>query len=136
MIVGIGMELVDTSRIEQMLDKESKQFVQSLLTGRERNVVENVGDERRRVEWIAGRYAAKEALLKALGSRRGEGIGMQDIEVLPEASGRPHCHLSAYVLQRIGFPVICSLTITYTASTVGAMVVIERVAPAMPAMLV
>lgn len=130
-IVGIGMDLVDTSQIEQMLHKESRPFIQSLLTSREMDIVEKVGDERRRAEWIAGRYAAKEALLKALGLQRGEGIGMQDIEVLPESSGRPYCHLSAHVIQRIGFPVVCNLTITHTASTAGAMVVVERVASAM-----
>lgn len=140
MIVGIGMELVDIARIEQILIKESNVFIQRLLTTKEIDTAAKFGDERRRTEWIAGRYAAKEALLKALGARAGGMIESQDIEMLSESPGRPNCQLSAHVIQRIGFPIICNLTITHTVSTAAAMVIVERAEPArpaaMPAMLV
>ena len=53
-------------------------------------------------ERIAGRFAAKEAVLKALGTGLGDGASWHDIEILPDENGAPHARFSGGVAQKIG----------------------------------
>lgn len=86
MIYGIGIDIVELSRIEKVIiDKSS--FVQRVLTPKEYNLYE-LFSHKRKVEFLAGRFACKEAFSKAFGTGIGI-IGFQDIEVLKEANGSP-----------------------------------------------
>ena len=87
MIVGIGVDLVELYRMEKII-KESPRFVQKVLTPEEYRCFEKKKG-RHQVEYLAGRFAAKEAFSKAWGTGIGK-ITFQDIEVLNEANGRPY----------------------------------------------
>jgi holo-[acyl-carrier protein] synthase len=127
MIIGVGIDLVDISRFDKMLNKKDDLLIERMLSDNERSAFMALTGERRRAEWLAGRFAAKEALMKALGLALPEGIGMRDIEVMPNSLGRPLLVLSAAVQQQMEYPYTCHLSITHTATTAGAVVVIEQV---------
>ncbi len=77
MIVGIGIDLVDISRFERTLERTPR-LLERLFSPAERLL---------KPRSLAARYAAKEALIKALGGS--DGVHWTEIEITPEASGRP-----------------------------------------------
>lgn len=94
MIVGIGVDLVELYRMEKII-KESPRFVKKVLTPDEYRCFEQKKG-RHQVEYLAGRFAAKEAFSKAWGTGIGK-LTFQDIEVLNEANGRPYVAASPHV---------------------------------------
>jgi len=86
-LIGHGIDLVETSRIAAMLERHGEQFLSRCFTDSERAYCRE--SERRHVERLAVRFAAKEAVLKALGTGWRDGIAWTDIEVVREPSGRP-----------------------------------------------
>ena len=86
-IIGHGIDLVETDRIAQMLDEHSDRFLARCFTAAEQAYVAQ--NRRRWVEHLAGRFAAKEAILKALGTGWRDGIAWTDAEILRLESGQP-----------------------------------------------
>ena len=103
MILGIGTDLVTIDRISSIVaGRTSDRFIRRILTEKERELTSGM-NHGRLVTFIAGRFAAKEAVVKALGC----GIGVaafQYIEILPDEAGRPHCFLSAKARERLQLP--------------------------------
>lgn len=85
-IVGHGIDMVETARIARMLEEHGEVFLARCFTAGERLYA---GDKQRRLEHLAGRFAAKEAILKALGTGWSGGIAWTDAEVVREPSGKP-----------------------------------------------
>jgi holo-[acyl-carrier protein] synthase len=85
-IVGIGLDLVNIARVEAIARRWQDRFLQRVYTEDERRA--SFGRA-----WpyasLAGRFAAKEAMLKALGTGWSAGVSWQDIQVLNEVGGRP-----------------------------------------------
>jgi holo-[acyl-carrier protein] synthase len=77
----IGTDIVQIDRIGETIAKR-------ILTEREAALFETLRLESRRKEWLAGRFAAKEAVIKAISTNEIV-IGPRDVEVLPDADGRP-----------------------------------------------
>lgn len=84
MVIGIGVDIVNISRFKRVLGQWDKRFTQKVFTSFE---VSCSMDKGRREEFLAGRFAAKEAFIKALGGRCG--LLWKDIEVYSHRSGRP-----------------------------------------------
>jgi holo-[acyl-carrier protein] synthase len=90
MIIGLGNDLVDIRRIEDSLQRFGERFIAKVFTGAERATAERrVGQARSGA--YAKRFAAKEALVKALGK---QGVGWRDMEVINDADGQPRLLLS------------------------------------------
>lgn len=87
MIVGIGIDIVELERIARSIKND--RFVARVLTEAERTLADTY-PEQRCVEFVAGRFAAKEAYAKAIGTGIARGLSWQQIEVLPDETGRPH----------------------------------------------
>ncbi|TCI70556.1 MULTISPECIES: holo-ACP synthase [unclassified Exiguobacterium] len=87
MIVGIGIDIVELERIARSIKND--RFVARLLTEAERALADAY-PEQRRIEFVAGRFAAKEAYAKAVGTGIARGLSWQQIEILPDEAGRPH----------------------------------------------
>jgi holo-[acyl-carrier protein] synthase len=93
MIVGIGIDIIEISRIE----KASKEaFIDKYFTAKEAELFE---EKKGRAETIAGNFAAKEAVLKCLGCGIFD-MPLKDIEVLREESGRPYVVLYGKALEK------------------------------------
>ncbi len=88
-------------------------------------------------ERIAGRFAAKEAILKALGTGLGGGVSWRQIEVLPDTLGAPHAQFSGALARKMkalagpGNATRCHLSISHQGDYAVAFVVLE-VAPRVP----
>jgi len=87
MIKGIGIDIIELSRIQNILMRQKK-FVDRVLTPKERRKFEELSAVRK-VEYLAGRFAAKEAFSKANGTGIGEELSFQDIEIDNDSSGKP-----------------------------------------------
>lgn len=88
-----GIDLVSVARIRSMVEEHGERFLGRVFTPHE---LECAGDGPRRDEHLAARFAAKEAVLKALGTGWAAGIGWTDVEVRREDSGRPGIVLSGH----------------------------------------
>lgn len=91
-IVGHGVDIVEVSRIRAMLARHEDQFLDRCFTPAEQSYAEAAG--KRRDERLAGRFAAKEAVLKALGTGWRHGIAWTEIEVTPDDAGAPKLSLT------------------------------------------
>jgi holo-[acyl-carrier protein] synthase len=94
-IAGIGIDLIALGRIERAVTRFGDRFVARLLTAGER-----AGARGGLVPYVAGRFAAKEAALKALGTGLSGAIRWRDVEVLAEPSGAPRLQLHGEALRR------------------------------------
>ncbi|MGV6813788.1 MAG: holo-ACP synthase [Phycisphaerales bacterium] len=84
--IGIGVDIVETARIADLLGNHPDRFLERCFTPGEQ---EDSKSSMRQLEHLAARFAAKEAVLKALGTGWAQGIGWTDIEVVKESSGKP-----------------------------------------------
>lgn len=87
MITGIGIDIIELNRIEEMIVRQKK-FIDRILTVVEKGDFEKLSD-RRKVEFLAGRFAAKEAYAKAVGTGIGKELSFLDIEVQSNELGKP-----------------------------------------------
>lgn len=91
MIVGIGTDIVEVVRIGQMIEKHGEVFLERVFTAGE---IRYCHGRKHAMEHYAGRWAAKEAILKCLGTGWSKGISWTDLEVLNELSGAPRVTLA------------------------------------------
>jgi holo-[acyl-carrier protein] synthase len=124
MIVGLGLDIVEVDRIEASIRRHGRAFVGRIFTAAEIAYCEK---HRNRAERFAGRFAAKEAAMKALGTGWARGVRWVDIEVVREPGGKPALKLSGAsreIAGRLGVKNI-ALTITHAGNTALAMVIFE-----------
>jgi holo-[acyl-carrier protein] synthase len=91
LIVGLGIDLVDTERIAAVLDRHGRRFSERVFTVAERH---DCDGRRDRALAFAARFAAKEACMKALGTGWSAGVAFAQIEVVRGAGGSPELRLS------------------------------------------
>lgn len=126
MIAGVGIDLLEIERIRKLLGQpHGERFVERVLTPEERELAARRGG--RLAEFVAGRFAAKEAVVKALGCGIGREVGFQDIAIVPDERGKPECRLSAAAWARLGkeAPSSIHLSITHSATMAGAYAIVE-----------
>ena len=114
-IIAHGIDLVDFGRIEQMVERHGERFLDRVFTAAEQAYASS---NRNGMEKLAGRFAAKEAVLKLLGTGWRGKIAWTDIEVTNSETGQPMVKLSGEVEQiaeRIGIGHI-SVSITHTGN--------------------
>jgi len=95
MIIGMGIDIVETSRVRRAVENE--RFLSRVYTEVEQAYCRSQGAQA--VQSFAARFAAKEAVMKAFGVGLWKGE-FTDIEVLPEESGRPVLHLHGWFARR------------------------------------
>ncbi|PSH04847.1 MAG: holo-[acyl-carrier-protein] synthase [Acidobacteria bacterium] len=86
MIVGIGVDLCEVDRMEAAIARHGERFLARIYTEAERAYCESKPN---RMERFAGRFAAKEAAMKAIGTGWRRGVAWRDFEVKRAASGQP-----------------------------------------------
>ncbi|MED3552426.1 holo-ACP synthase [Cytobacillus praedii] len=87
MISGIGIDIVELSRIRRIYLRQQK-FVDRILTVNEKEIFYNLTEDRK-TEYLAGRFAAKEAFSKAIGTGLGGSLSFLDIEIVKDKNGKP-----------------------------------------------
>lgn len=122
MITGIGIDIIETDRIRKACQKP--RFLERVFTAQERELFEKHG---KATQMIAGNFAAKEAVSKALGTGIGK-IGWQEIEILRDHNGKPYVELhnrAFECLERMPANKIW-VSITHLRSIAAAQAVIEN----------
>ena len=120
MVKGIGTDITYLERIKKL----SPEAVSRILTTPEVEYCQRFPVPHER---IAGRLAAKEAVLKALGTGWGQGIGWQQIEILPDASGIPLVTFSGKALEKVQSigATHCHVSISHQGDYAVAFAVLE-----------
>ena len=85
-VLGIGTDITECLRIARMIERHGELFMNRVYTPEEIRYCQN---RKLRTEHFTGRWAAKEAILKALGTGWRKGISWQDIEIRNQPGGRP-----------------------------------------------
>jgi holo-[acyl-carrier protein] synthase len=85
-IIGVGTDIVECLRIAQMIQRHADLFLNRVFTAKE---IEYCSSRKAATQHFAGRWAAKEAVLKALGTGWSKGISWRDIEIRNDSAGRP-----------------------------------------------
>ena len=96
MIHGLGTDIVEIHRIREMMDRHGERFLERCFTPGEIAYARRHKEDSIR---FAGRWAAKEAVVKVLGTGFVKGISFHDIEVLPQHTGQPVARLSGGALE-------------------------------------
>ena len=124
-IVAHGIDLVDFPRIEQMIERHEDRFLERVFTEKERQDADSV---RNRIEKLAGRFAAKEAILKLIGTGWRGGVAWTDIEITNDPMGQPIAAISGQVKEIADSQQIeqITLSITHTANFAIASAVALR----------
>ncbi len=94
-MIALGVDVVETSRIRKLVEQHKDHFTRLVLTAQEQQVA---SAEARLVTFVAGRWAAKEAVMKALGKGIGD-INFTEIEVLRLPGGEPSVLLNGRALE-------------------------------------
>jgi holo-[acyl-carrier protein] synthase len=124
MILGTGVDLAEVGRIRKAIEQYGDRFIRRIYTDAEIAYVEQKAN---RFERYAGRFAAKEAGMKAIGTGWKRGVRWVDFEVSNLPSGRPTLRLhgeASRLAEKMGVKSI-SLSITHTAEMGMAQVILE-----------
>lgn len=103
MIYGIGNDIIEIDRIAASIARHKQHFLDRVFTKQEQEYCEN---HRESAQHYAGRFAAKEAVVKALGTGIRDGISWCSIEILNNGDGKPIVLLSLELEQRFHSPQI------------------------------
>src|SRR6185312_16335686 len=131
-IVGIGTDIIECPRIGKMIEQHGELFLRRVYTERE---IRYCQARKRALEHFAGRWAAKEAILKAIGTGWTRGICWTDLEVRNDSSGGPKVRVrggakDAAIRRGIG-DILVSISHCRTYATAYAMA-LGREEPASP----
>lgn len=94
MIQGIGVDIIELDRIAKLIEENGK-MVRRILTDKEQERFLSLTPQRQ-IEFLAGRFAAKEAFSKAMGTGIGKHVSFQDLEILPDEKNKPHVYTSLF----------------------------------------
>ncbi len=114
-IIAHGIDLVDFPRLETLIERHGARFLNRIFTAREQADAEAI---RNTIEKLAGRFAAKEAILKLIGTGWRGKIAWTDIEVVNNSLGQPEVELTGEVKRIAEEKQIeqITLSITHTAN--------------------
>ncbi len=124
MIVGMGIDIAEVARVEAAIARHGERFLKRVFTEAEIRYCES---KLNKFERYAGRFAAKEAAMKAIGTGWKRGVAWREFEVVREPSGRPSMRFSGVALgfaERLGVK-RTSLSISHTAEQAIAQVILE-----------
>lgn len=124
MIVGMGIDIAEVKRIGSVIESQKERFLRRVFTLDEVAYCEQF---KNRYERYAGRFAVKEAAMKALGTGWSRGVRWVDLEVVRERSGRPTLALKGEakkIADALGVKNI-AVSITHTAEQAIAQVIFE-----------
>lgn len=116
MIYGIGIDLVEIERIQQLYQRQHK-LVKRILTEQEELKFNEINNKQRKIEFLAGRFATKEAFSKAVGTGLGQSIAMNEINCYNNELGKPNIDYEGYKVH---------VSITHTEHYAMSQVIIEE----------
>ncbi|API79999.1 holo-ACP synthase [Staphylococcus argenteus] len=116
MIHGIGIDLIEIERIKVLYNKQSK-LVDRILTENEQRKFYGFTNEQRKIEFLAGRFATKEAFSKALGTGLGKHVAFNDIDCYNDDLGKPNIDYDGFIVH---------VSISHTEHYAVSQVILEK----------
>jgi holo-[acyl-carrier protein] synthase len=125
MICGVGIDLVENSRLEKIIEKWGQKFLTRIFSDQE---IQYCGKHIKSSTHYGARFAAKESFLKAMGIGMGMGINLRDIEVVNDDNGKPALALCGEAKAQIERRKITNihLSLTHTKNYATALVILEK----------
>jgi holo-[acyl-carrier protein] synthase len=99
MVTSIGIDIVETARVDRLLNTYGDRFVDRILGSREKEMLRHRKDT---AQFLAGRFACKEAVIKALGSYLTERPAYSQIEIVGDHSSGPYASINADIVKGLG----------------------------------
>ena len=121
MIKSLGIDIVSVGRIERDMEKFGLSFIDHILSDREKNLLEKRKDGN---QFVAGRFAAKEAVIKGLGAFLEDKPPWREVEILNDPAGQPHLEVSTAVREKLE-GVVCHVSISHEKENAVAVAVFE-----------
>jgi holo-[acyl-carrier protein] synthase len=124
----MGIDIAEVERVKAAIERHGEAFLRRVYTAREKEYCEKF---KNKYERYAGRFAAKEATMKALGTGWSRGVRWVDVEVVRQSGGRPTIFLqgeAAKVASALGVERV-ALSITHTSAQAFAQVIFEGQEP-------
>jgi holo-[acyl-carrier protein] synthase len=124
MILGVGIDLVEVPRIRESLDRHGEAFLKRVFGRDEVDYCLKMKDP---APHLAGRFAAKEAFAKALGTGIGAAAGWREIQVVLTESGKPELQLSGAAAASAAARQVgkVHLSLSHTGEAATAVVILE-----------
>lgn len=121
MVEGVGIDIIEVSRIRKSIEDYGDLFTDKVFTRDEKAYC---SDKPSPYQHFAARFAAKEAFSKATGTGWNESFSWQEVEVINEPSGKPYLRLGGLALRNFGKKKVF-LSLSHSGDYVTAVVVIE-----------
>ncbi|AYE34153.1 holo-ACP synthase [Clostridium septicum] len=123
MIIGIGTDIIEIERIERAVNK-TKNFLEKIFTEKEIKLFQS---KNMRAEVMAGNFAAKEAISKAIGTGI-RGFSLKDIEILRDELGKPIATLNENIVKILGVNSFrLNITISHNNTSAIAFAILEEI---------
>ena len=126
-IIGIGTDITECLRIARMIERHGELFINRVYTPAE---IRYCQSRKQATQHYTGRWAAKEAILKALGTGWARGISWRDIEILNEPGGKPVVGVrggAKELVEQLGITkLLVTISHCHTHATAYAIAVAER----------
>jgi holo-[acyl-carrier protein] synthase len=122
MVTGLGVDMIEVSRIKKALDRWGERFLKRVFTPEEKRYSMRKAFPE---QSLAARFATKEAVMKALGTGLSGGIAWTDVEIVNNPSGKPEVKPGGKIISRIGNKKIL-ISLSHTKEFALAFAVIEE----------
>jgi len=128
MIYGIGTDLIETERFTEKIKQNNNTVLTRLFSEKEIDYCRKGALIRAQAQCFAGRFVAKEAFLKALGTGLRDGLRWTDIEIINDSLGKPSIHVYNKAKQMINDEHIRTIhvSISHVKSHASAIVILEK----------
>ncbi len=123
MICGIGVDIIEIDRIKNSIEKFGKAFTEKIFTSVE---IEYCESKKNKVQHYAARFAAKEAVIKAMSKDQPQGFKWTDIEIFNELNGMPGVKLFGKFLQILGDDKEIKISISHSHNYVTSFAVLHK----------
>ena len=117
MIHGIGIDLIEIDRIKKAFEKQKDKLVKRILTQEEEQQFHSFKSEKRKLEFLSGRFATQEAFSKALGTGLGKTVAFKDINCYNDIKGKPCIDYNGFIVH---------VSITHTEHYAMSQVLLEK----------
>ncbi len=123
MVLGLGIDIIEISRIKESIDEYGESFLQKVYTPKE---IEYCSAKANKYQHFAARFAAKEAVYKAFNTSNQEGLSWQDIEITNEPSGMPIVKLNGKLKSFLSKDKDLKISISHSDNFVTCVAIIDQ----------
>jgi len=123
MVLGIGIDIIEIERIKESIEKLGERFLNKIYTKKE---LDYCSSKANKYQHYAARFAAKEAIYKAISSHYRKGIGWHEVEIYNEPNGMPSVKLYGNLKTFLGGDMDLKITMSHSDNYVTCFAILFR----------